>query len=312
MRAFLLSCTLAFVAAALPAQFDSPIPKGDLVKLTGTINQKSGDDVTGVITATIEKGWHVNSAHPLESFAIPTTLTFDSADIVKADFPPHVIKSFTFSGGSKLAVYEGTIAIPFTAKVKNGAQTINASLHYQACNDTVCLPPRNATLAISTSSAGRPPPSAVSPVGPPSQNFTPLSAAPKDRLTTTFLSHGLPLTLLILFLGGLALNLTPCVFPMIPITIGFFAMQSDGRRSRRLALSASYVGGLVIMYSALGVAAALSGKLFGSLLQQPAVLIGLAVLMLVLASSMFGAWEFACRNSSPTGPGGGPGWRGRR
>jgi thiol:disulfide interchange protein DsbD len=79
---------------------------------------------------------------------------------------------------------------------------------------------------------------------------------------------------------------------MIPITIGFFAMQSDGRRSRRLALSASYVGGLVIMYSALGVAAALSGKLFGAWLQNPAVLIGLAILMLVLASSMFGAWEF--------------------
>ncbi|HEX9500347.1 MAG TPA: cytochrome c biogenesis protein CcdA, partial [Thermoanaerobaculia bacterium] len=131
---------------------------------------------------------------------------------------------------------------------------------------------------------------ALTPTAP--QTFTPLSAAPKDRLTSTFLSHGLPLTLLILFLGGLALNLTPCVFPMIPITIGFFAMQSDGRRSRRLALSASYVGGLVIMYSALGVAAALSGKLFGSWLQNPAVLIGLALLMLVLASSMFGAWEF--------------------
>ncbi|MDQ6799831.1 MAG: thioredoxin family protein [Acidobacteriota bacterium] len=290
MRASFLSCILTCIAAALPAQFDSPIPKTDLVKLTGTIHQKNGDAIGGVITATIEKGWHVNSAHPLESFAIPTTLSFDSADGVKADFPPHVIKSFTFSGGTKLAVYEGTIAIPFTAKLKNGAQAITASLHYQACNDNVCLPPRNATLLMSLS-GGRSP-SAVSPVAPPSQNFTPLSAAPKDRLTSTFLSHGLPLTLLILFLGGLALNLTPCVFPMIPITIGFFAMQSDGRRSRRLALSASYVGGLVIMYSALGVAAALSGKLFGSWLQNPAVLIGLAILMLVLASSMFGVWEF--------------------
>ena len=279
------------MAAALPAQFDSPVPKTDLVKLTAAINQKNGDQVSGVITATIESGWHVNSAHPLESFAIPTTLSFDSADLVKADFPPHVIRSFSFSGDTKLAVYEGTIAIPFTAKVKNSAQSITASLHYQACNDKVCLPPRNATLAIALNGALTPAAVPAAPT-PASQNFTPLSAAPKDRLTTTFLSHGLPLTLLILFLGGLALNLTPCVFPMIPITIGFFAMQSDGRRSRRLALSASYVGGLVVMYSALGVAAALSGKLFGSWLQNPAVLIALAVLMLVLASSMFGAWEF--------------------
>ena len=78
---------------------------------------------------------------------------------------------------------------------------------------------------------------------------------------------------------------------MIPITIGFFAMQSDGRRSRRLALAAAYVAGLVVMYSSLGLVAALSGKMFGSWLQHPVVLIGFAILMLILASSMFGAWE---------------------
>ncbi|PYQ52742.1 MAG: cytochrome C biogenesis protein [Acidobacteria bacterium] len=289
MRAPLFAVIASFVAAALPAQFGSPVPQNDLVKLTAAIHQKNGDEVRGVITAEIEKGWHVNSAHPLESFAIPTTLSLENAELVKADFPPHTIKSFTFSGGTKLAVYEGSIPIGFTART--AAQTITAKLHYQACNDTVCLPPRNATIAISLSNVGP----ALSRSRPaesrPYTNFTPLSAAPKDRITSTFLSHGLPLTLLILFVGGLALNLTPCVFPMIPITIGFFAMQSDGRRSRRLALSASYVAGLVVMYSVLGVAAALSGKLFGSWLQHPAVLIGLALLMLVLASSMFGAWE---------------------
>src|SRR5687768_12124144 len=94
-----------------------------------------------------------------------------------------------------------------------------------------------------------------------------------------------------LFVGGLALNLTPCVFPLIPITLGFFAMQSDGRRSRRFALSSMYVLGIVITYSALGVLAALGGKMFGAWLQLPAVLIGFALLMLVLASSMFGAFE---------------------
>ncbi|HYS52676.1 MAG TPA: cytochrome c biogenesis protein CcdA [Thermoanaerobaculia bacterium] len=290
MRAPLFAAVASFLAAALPAQFESPIPKKDLVTLTAAITQKSGDQVRGVITAAIEKGWHVNSAHPLESFAIPTTLSFESADLLKADFPPHLIKSFTFSGGTKLAVYEGTISIPFTAKTT--AQNITAKLHYQACNDNVCLPPRNATLAISLSGA---PPTAAArtgeAAGAPPASFMPLSAAPKDKVTSAFLSHGLPLTLLILFVGGLALNLTPCVFPMIPITLGFFAMQSDGRRSRRLALSAFYVAGLVVMYSALGVAAALSGKLFGSWLQHPAVLIGFALLMLVLASSMFGAWE---------------------
>ncbi|HEY8131903.1 MAG TPA: cytochrome c biogenesis protein CcdA, partial [Thermoanaerobaculia bacterium] len=296
MRVSFLATISLLIAAASPAQIPSALslPKEELVKLTGTVNQKDGDQVRGVITATIENGWHINSAHPLDSFAIPTALSFDpsTAELISADYPQHTIKTFTFSGGNKLAVYEGTIQIPFTAKVKNSATALTASLHYQACNDTVCLPPRDAESLIPSGSEG-----AGAAGGTKTVGFTPLSAAPKeriqnrDRLSSTFLSHGLPLTLVVLFIGGLALNLTPCVFPMIPITIGFFAMQSDGRRSRRFALSASYVAGLVIMYSALGALAALSGKMFGIWLQYPAVLIGLALLMLVLASSMFGAWE---------------------
>src|SRR6185295_3711571 len=125
--------------------------------------------------------------------------------------------------------------------------------------------------------------------------FTPLTAAPKnysnDKLAQTFASQGLPLTLALLFIGGLALNLTPCVFPLIPITLGFFAMQSDGRRTRRFALSGLYVLGIMITYSALGVAVAFGGKMFGAWLQLPAVLIGFAVMMLVLSASMFGAYE---------------------
>jgi thiol:disulfide interchange protein DsbD len=282
VRASFVAVAATLFAASLTAQMDSPVPKQDLVKLTATIQQKSGDQISGVLNVTIEKGWHINSNKPLEEFLIPTALSFDNAELISAQFPPHVLKSFAFSSGSKLAVYEGTIAIPFTAKATGSP--ITAKLHYQSCNDNVCLPPRTATAAIS----GGPPTAAAA--GAP-HTFTPLSAAPKDALTSTFLSHGLPLTLLILFVGGLALNLTPCVFPMIPITVGFFAMQSDGRRSRRLALSSAYVGGLVVMYSALGVVAALSGKIFGSWLQHPAVLIGFALLMLILASSMFGAWE---------------------
>jgi len=271
----------------------SAIPQHDLVKLTGAIDKRTGDDVHGVVTATIESGWHINSNKPLDEFVIPTVLSFDGADLVSAQYPAHTVRSFKFSGDQKLAVYEGTIQIGFTAKLRADAP-VKAKLHYQSCNDNVCLPPRDAEVAIDTKTIVAP---AALPAG--GTNFTPLSAAPKgvapvgnDKLSAAYAAHGLPLTLLILFVGGLALNLTPCVFPMIPITVGFFAMQSDGRRSRRFALSLAYVIGIVITYSALGVFAALSGRMFGSWLQSPAVLIGFAVLMLILASSMFGVWEF--------------------
>ena len=249
-------------------------PAQDLVKLSGSVDPSG----RGVVNATIEKGWHIQSAHPLDTFTIPTSLSIDG--LVSATYPQHKLESFTFSSGSQVAVYDGTIQIPFTVKLPAGAKSVKATLHYQACNDTVCLPPKSVSADL-----------AVGAAAVPAAAFTPLSAAPHDRLSSAFMSHGLPLTLLILFVGGLALNLTPCVFPMIHITVGFFAMQSDGRMSRRLALSSAYVGGIVLMYSALGVVAALSGKIFGALLQNTAVLIGFAVLMLVLASSMFGMWE---------------------
>ncbi len=298
------------------------IPTTPLVKLSGTVVSRSGDDVTAKLTAVIEPGWHVNSNKPLAEFSLPTVLTLDAAtaELVKADFPPHTVRTFAFSGDEKIAVFEGTIGISFVAKVKKDAPAIKAHLRYQACNDSVCLPPRTADAEIalgSSSAASNAATATTAPAGgqaapaaggtaaqaPAGNGFTPLTAAHEKvipaaatgaagQLSETYAAHGLPLTLLVLFIGGLALNLTPCVFPMIPITVGFFAMQSDGRRSRRFALSLSYVIGIVITYSALGVFAALSGRMFGAWLQSPAVLIGFAVLMLVLASSMFGAWEF--------------------
>jgi thiol:disulfide interchange protein DsbD len=288
----LLSFLISVIAQA-QLSVSSPVPNKPLVTLSGAINSRSGDDVHGTIDVAIEPGWHMNSYKPLDEFLIPTVLSLDpaTADLVKADYPPHVLHSFAFSGGQKLAVYEGKISIPFTAKVKNNATSINATLRYQACNDSVCLPPNKASADIALTAGAAAP--------PPAKGFTPLAQAPADRtpapndkLAATYAAHGLPLTLLLLFVGGLALNLTPCVFPMIPITVGFFSMQSDGRRSRRFALSLSYVIGIVITYSALGVFAALSGRMFGAWLQSTKVLIGFAVLMLLLASSMFGAWEF--------------------
>ncbi len=297
----LLAAALFALALPLSAQITSgldaapDIPKENLVQLSGAIEQRSGDDVRGTITATILGGWHINSNKPLDSFVIPTELKLEGADLTGAQFPPHELRSFTFTNGSQLAVFEGTIQIPFTAKLHAGAGELKAQLHYQACNDKLCLPPRTAAALVGRASAR---PDGLKPVLPEPTGFTPLSQAPKNAtpppsgLAAAYLQHGLLLTLGVIFLGGLALNLTPCVFPLIPITVGFFAMQSDGRRSRRFALSLAYVLGIVITYSVLGVVAALSGKMFGSWLQSVAVQIGLALLMLILASSMFGAWEF--------------------
>ncbi len=96
-----------------------------------------------------------------------------------------------------------------------------------------------------------------------------------------------------IFLGGLLTALTPCVYPLIPITVGVFGARQADSRGRAFVLTTAYVFGMGAVFSILGVIAALSGKAFGSALGNPWVVAGLAVFMVVLATSMFGAFELA-------------------
>ncbi|PIQ86049.1 MAG: cytochrome C biogenesis protein [Candidatus Omnitrophica bacterium CG11_big_fil_rev_8_21_14_0_20_45_26] len=106
--------------------------------------------------------------------------------------------------------------------------------------------------------------------------------------------HGEPFSIWLVFLMGLGLNLTPCVYPMLSVTISLFSPKKDvpGGRLASFLKACVYVLGIAVMYSTLGVAAALTGEMFGSLLQSTVVLVGLAVLLFVLALSMFGIYTF--------------------
>ncbi|MFL5251124.1 MAG: protein-disulfide reductase DsbD family protein, partial [Myxococcales bacterium] len=98
-------------------------------------------------------------------------------------------------------------------------------------------------------------------------------------------------TFAILFAAGVLTSLTPCVYPLIPITVSVFGARSREHRARSAALSAVYVGGIAVTYSSLGIFAALSGRAFGTALSSPWVVAVLAVFLLALAASMFGAFE---------------------
>lgn len=97
----------------------------------------------------------------------------------------------------------------------------------------------------------------------------------------------------VIFLGGLLTSLTPCVYPLIPITVSVFGARQADSRLRALVLTTAYVVGMGAVFSVLGVAAALSGKAFGAALGNPWVVAGLALFLLALAASMFGAFELA-------------------
>jgi len=96
-------------------------------------------------------------------------------------------------------------------------------------------------------------------------------------------------TLLGIFAGGMALNLTPCIYPLIPITVSYFGGRSG--KSQLIGHGLCYIAGLSITNSVLGVVAALTGGLMGAMLQNPFVLVGVATILVVFATSLFGFWE---------------------
>lgn len=98
-------------------------------------------------------------------------------------------------------------------------------------------------------------------------------------------------TLLAIFVGGLALNLTPCVYPLIPITVSYFGGRSSQGRGKLIGHGLLYLFGLALTNSVLGVTAALTGGLLGAMLQNPMVIIFVAGLLVLFSTSLFGFWE---------------------
>jgi thioredoxin:protein disulfide reductase len=106
------------------------------------------------------------------------------------------------------------------------------------------------------------------------------------------LQHGsLAYALVLIFAAGLATSLTPCVYPMIAITVSVFGARASKSRSEAALLSTSFVLGIAALFTPLGLFAATTGGVFGAALANPYVLVGLALLFLTLAASMFGAFD---------------------
>jgi len=93
--------------------------------------------------------------------------------------------------------------------------------------------------------------------------------------------------------GGFLVSLTPCVYPMVAITVSVFGGRQTKSRWEGALLSAFFVLGIVAMFVPLGVAAGLTGSMFGSVLQSKWVVVAISLLFLAMAASMFGAFELA-------------------
>jgi thioredoxin:protein disulfide reductase len=244
------------------------------------------------VVARVEPGWHINAHKPTQSYLIPTELHLTLPPGVEASpirYPEPQRKVMAFAGGEELLVYAGAVEMSTTLQVPPalGEARIHvaAALRYQACNDTTCLPPESvhADAFLPVAAVTGPDAAAEGAVAP--------VAGADARFDRWLLRRGLLFTLLAVALLGLGLNLTPCVYPLISVTIAYFGTSSRSRMDlARLAVV--YALGIAISFSALGLVAALSGGLFGSALQRPAVTVGIAGLLVILALGSFGFYQF--------------------
>lgn len=113
------------------------------------------------------------------------------------------------------------------------------------------------------------------------------SAALKQSLED-YLQTGSPVALLVVFAAGVLTSFTPCVYPMIPVTVTFIGGSAGGERKRAVGLSLVYVLGMALIYASLGMFAALTGATFGKFTRTPWVFGGVGILMLIFGAMMLG------------------------
>lgn len=134
----------------------------------------------------------------------------------------------------------------------------------------------------------------------------------RGEFERTIEDSGLLAALLLVFLAGILSSLTPCVYPLIPITVGIFGARQADSRGKAFALSFVYVLGIAVTYSVLGVAAASLGTVFGGAMQSPWVLGAIAALFVALGLSSLGLFEFRLPGNLQTklSQAGSAGWAG--
>lgn len=303
----------------LSAQFGS---NPDLLSLNTYLSLDkvySGSEFKFALKINIDEEWHINSNKPYEDYLIPTEFTIEENDIFVLStvaYPEAHDYTFSFSD-NPLSAWEGEIIIGAVITVKEnvnpGAYKLIVNLDYQACNDISCLAPTFTSDTLEVIVADRK--DVVNQINSEifdeldlsvNANVSP-SATDSDPISSALENQGILVGLILVFIGGLALNLTPCVYPLIPITIGYFGGQSEGKTSRLFMMGLLFVLGMAVTYSVVGVVTSLSGAVFGALLQNTIVILVIVSIFIILSLSMFGVYEFKVPDSLVAKAGGAKG-----
>ncbi|MBT4761205.1 MAG: thioredoxin fold domain-containing protein [Bdellovibrionaceae bacterium] len=188
-----------------------------------------------------------------------------------------------------------TTRFEFPVDMKTGTQKFIFKIQYQACTKDYCLlpikVPVEVNLNILPEAELKAPFDANGTTGTIVSNAIPL---PETKLTLEQRIHkmGLLAVFLFVFMAGLLTSFTPCIYPMIPITMAILGNKAHERnKTKNFLLSSVYVLGIATTYAVLGLVAAKTGALFGGFLGHPAAVAVICIIFITMGLSMFGLFE---------------------
>jgi thiol:disulfide interchange protein DsbD len=268
----------------------------------------AGGEVGLRLTARMDPGWHLYSLSTPEGGPLPTKVSMaENAAVsgcrVYARAPHRVFdKNFNL----EVETYGEQAVFLFVCQLKpnapQGRVEFTAEVRYQTCDDKMCLPPvkRTATASLLIDPGARPkkvtvPAEFVEPGG----GGAAAKAAPAVAAAGGGDTRSLGMFLLVAFGFGLAAIFTPCVFPMIPITVSFFLSRPAATRRQSITQAAVFSLGIVVLFSTLGLAATVALGPFGvvQLGSSPWVNGFIALVFLAFALSLLGAFEITLPSS---------------
>jgi thiol:disulfide interchange protein DsbD len=294
---------LLAAAATAPAQRPHPahwrlIPAAEAMP--------PGAEFTAALELKLDEPWHMYSMTTPKGGPIITTITLEDNPAVASwqIYYPAPQRKFDPNFGIEAETYDKEATFQLLIRLKPdapaGRQELTARMRYQLCNDKECLPPRRVTASAAIEirpGAPAPPPARLDGL----KLFEPQAEAPAAQSPATSpqrqpeQAQGLGAFLLIAFGFGLAAIFTPCVFPMIPVTMTFFLNQSGSSRAQVLKQATVFCLGIMVLFTGigLGLSAALGPFAVVQLGSNPWVNGFIALVFFVFGLSLLGAFELA-------------------
>lgn len=315
LKKIFLLIFLLFGTKQLSAQILNP------VKWSSEVKQIKSNEFEIILTAKIDKGWHIFSQTlPETATPIPTAIVFDASPAYKLKgkttelSTPHFMKDV--DEVTQLKMYEGTGVFKQLIILTGESATVTGSVTYMCCDDHQCLPPNDYTFKLSCTKT-------LNPLSPdtgalvPSNNNDTASAtvnniAPdtsvdkKEETISATISDdhdlkgkGLLQIFLIGFGAGLISLITPCVYSMIPLTVTFFTKQS-GTKAKGITNALIYSFSIIAIFVLLGFILyvfGISGDSVNEFASNGIFNFALFLLFVVFAISFFGVFEITLPTS---------------